>query len=54
MSLSKKYDIYYHRVSTQESLNIDLNTSQLMLENYNKEIYHEIYHKEMYSLSLRY
>ena len=38
MSLSKKYYIYYHRVSTQEGLNINLNTSQLMLENYNKEI----------------
>ena len=39
MSLSKKYFIYYHRVSTQEGLNIDLNTSELMLGNYNKEIY---------------
>ena len=38
MSLSKKYYIYNHRVSTQEGLNINLNTSQLMLENYNKEI----------------
>ena len=39
MSLSRKYYIFYHRVSTQEGLNIDLNTSQLMLGNYNKEIY---------------
>ena len=37
--LFKKYYIYYHRVSTQEGLDIDLNTSQLMLGNYNKEIY---------------
>ena len=37
--LFKKYYIYYHRVSAQEGLNIDLNTSQLMLGNYNKEIY---------------
>ena len=39
MFLSKKYFIYYHRVSTQEGLNIDLNTSEFMLGNYNKEIY---------------
>ena len=39
MSLSKKYCIFYHRFSTQEGLNIDLNISQLMLGNYSKEIY---------------
>ena len=44
MSLSEKYYIYYHRVSTQEGLNIDLNTSQLMLGNYNKEIYQKCTH----------
>ena len=44
MCLSKKYYIHYHRVSTQEGLNIDLNTSQLMLENYNKEIYQKCTH----------
>ena len=39
MSLSKKYYIYYHRGNTQEGLNIDLNTSELMLGNYNKKFY---------------
>ena len=39
MSLSKKYFIYYHCLSTQEGLSIDLNTSELMLVNYSKEIY---------------
>ena len=39
MPLSRKYYIFYHCASTQEGLNIDLNTSQLMLGNYNKEIY---------------
>ena len=39
MSLSKKYFIYYHCVSTEEGLNVDLNTSELMLGNYDKEIY---------------
>ena len=39
MSSSKKYYIYYHRVSIQEGLNIELNTSELMLGNYDKEIY---------------
>ena len=31
--------IYYHRVSIQEGLNIGVNTSELMLGNYDKEIY---------------
>ena len=39
MSLSKKYYIYYHCISTPEGLNIDLNTSEFILGNYNKEIY---------------
>ena len=39
MPLSKKYYIYYHHGNTQEGLNIDLNTSELMLGNYNKEFY---------------
>ena len=39
MSLGKKYFIYYHRVSTLEGLDIDLNTSELIFGNYNKEIY---------------
>ena len=39
MSSSKKYYIYYHRVSIQEGLNIELNTSELMLGNYDQEIY---------------
>ena len=41
MSSSKKYYIYYHRVSIQEGLNIDLHASELMLGNYDKEIYQE-------------
>ena len=39
MPLNKKYFIYYCRVSVSEGLNIDLNTSQLMLGKYNKEVY---------------
>ena len=39
MSSSKKYYIYYHCVSIQEGLNIELNTSELKLGNYGKEIY---------------
>ena len=39
MSLSKKYYIYYHGVSTQEGLSINLNTSELMLGKYNRKIY---------------
>ena len=39
MSSSRKYYIYYHRVSIQEGLNIGVNTSELMLGNYDKEIY---------------
>ena len=38
MSLSKKY-FYYHGVSTQEGLSINLNTSELMLGNYKRKIY---------------
>ena len=39
MSSSRKYYIYYHRVSIQEGLNIELKISELMLCNYDKEIY---------------
>ena len=39
MSSNKKYYVYYHRVGIQEGLNIELNTSELMLGNYDKEIY---------------
>ena len=47
MSSSRKYYIYYHRVSIQEGLNIGVNTPELMLGNYDKEIY-----KKMWILSL--
>ena len=39
MSSSQKYYIYYHRISIQEGLNTELNTSELMLGNYDKKIY---------------
>ena len=39
MSLNKKYFIYYCRVSVSEGLNIDLNTSQIMIGKYDKEVY---------------
>ena len=35
----EKSFIYYYRISVREGLNIELKTSQLMLSNYNKEIY---------------
>ena len=44
MSLSKKYFIYYSRVSFSEGLNTDLPTSKLMLGQYNKEVYQEYHH----------
>ena len=44
MSLSKKYFIYYCRVSVSEGLNTDLPTSKLMLGQYNKEVYRECHH----------
>ena len=39
MSSSQKYYIYYHRISIQGGLNTELNTSELMLGNYDKKIY---------------
>ena len=39
MSSNKKYFIQYCRVSVSEGLNIELNTSELMLEKFNKEVY---------------
>ena len=39
MSCKEKGFIYYYRISVKEGLNIELKTSQLMLGNYNKEIY---------------
>ena len=44
MSLSKKYFIYYCRLSIIEGLNTDLPTSKLILGHYNKEIYRECSH----------
>ena len=38
-SLNKKYFIYYCRVSVTEGLNTELNTDQLILKKYDKEIY---------------
>ena len=39
MSFSKKYFIYYNRVSVSEGLNTELCTSELMLDKYDKEMY---------------
>ena len=39
MSLNKKYFIYYCRISVKEGLNTDLKISELMLGNYDKEVY---------------
>ena len=38
MPLNKKYFIYHCCVSVSEGLNIDLDTSKLMLSHYNKEV----------------
>ena len=39
MSINKKSFIHYCRVSVSEGLNIELETSELMLEIFNKEVY---------------
>ena len=39
MSLDKKYFIYYCCVSVKEGLSTDLNTTELMLGKYDKEVY---------------
>ena len=39
MPSNRKYFIYYCRVSVQEGLNTDLNSSELMLGKYDKEVY---------------
>ena len=39
MPLNKKYFIYYCRVNVSEDLNTELSTSELMLSEYNKEVY---------------
>ena len=39
MSINKKSFIHYCRVSVSEGLNIELETSELMLEKFNKEVY---------------
>ena len=39
MPCKEKSFIYYYRISVRQGLNIELKTSQLMLGNYNKEIY---------------
>ena len=44
MPLNKKYFIYYCCVSVSEGLNIDLDTSKLMLGHYNKEVYRSCQH----------
>ena len=44
MPLNKKYFIYYCRVSVSEGLNIDLDTSKLMLGLYSKEVYRSCQH----------
>ena len=44
MPLNEKYFIYYCRVSVSEGLNIDLDTSKLMVGHYNKEVYWSCQH----------
>ena len=44
MPLNEKYFIYYCRVSVSEGLNIDLDTSELMLDHYSKEVYQSCQH----------
>ena len=44
MFLNKKYFIYYSRVSVSQGLNIDLDTSKLILGHYNKEVYRSCQH----------
>ena len=44
MPLSKKYFIYYCRISINEGLNTDLKTSELMLGKYDKEVYRSCRH----------
>ena len=44
MPLSKKYFIYYCRISIKEGLNTDLKTSELMLGKYDKEVYRSCRH----------
>ena len=39
MSSNKKFFIYYSRVSAKEDLNIESDTSELILDKYNKEVY---------------
>ena len=39
MSINKKSFTHYCRVSVSEGLNIELETSELMLEKFNKEVY---------------
>ena len=39
MSFNKKHFIYYNRISVSEDLNTELCTSELMLDNYDKEMY---------------
>ena len=39
MPLNKKYFIYYSCVSVKQGLNIESNTSELMLDKSNKEVY---------------
>ena len=44
MPLSKKYFIYYYRISIKKGLNTDLTTSELMLGKYDKEVYSSCRH----------
>ena len=44
MPLNKKYFIYHCCVSVSEGLNIDLDTSKLMLGHYNKGVYRRCQH----------
>ena len=39
MPLNKKYFNHYSCISVSEGFNIDLDTSKLMLDHYNKEVY---------------
>ena len=44
MSISKKYFIYYCRISVSEGLNTELPTSKLILGQYNHDVYNECSH----------
>ena len=44
MSSNKKYFIYYSCLSVKEGLNIELDTYELILDKYNKDVYRRCRH----------